>query len=82
MKADGSCLFNSVSFGIIGNQSNAKVFRMRALKFITENAQHFEEDIRNTTGKSVQEYVEHMTPDFAFGDAIMIIAMCLDFKLL
>jgi len=32
------------------------------------------------TGKSVQEYVNYMTPDHAFGDDIMIIAMCLDFN--
>ena len=50
------------------------------MEYITDNAKDFQEDIQSMTGKSVQEYVKYMTPDHAFGDDIMIIAMCLDFN--
>jgi hypothetical protein len=53
---------------------------LKALKYITDNAKEFQEDIQNMTGKAVPEYVKYMTPDHAFGDDIMIIAMCLDFN--
>ena len=80
MMADGACLFNSVSYAISGEQTLAYMYRIKALKYITDNAKEFQEDIQNMTGKSVQEYVKYMTIDHAFGDDIMIIAMCLDFN--
>jgi hypothetical protein len=80
LMADGACLFNSVSYAISGDQTLAYIYRIKALKYITDNAKEFQEDIQNMTGKAVPEYVKYMTPDHAFGDDIMIIAMCLDFN--
>ena len=78
MRGDGACLFNSVSFAISGEQTLARIYRKKALEYITKHSQDFEVDIRNMTSKSVEEYVREMTSEYAYGDAIMIIAMCLE----
>ena len=50
------------------------------MKFITDHPADFKDDIFTMTKMSVEEYVEHMTPHFRFGDQIMVIALCLSFE--
>ena len=45
LMADGACLFNSVSYAISGDQTLAYTYRIKALKYITDNAKEFQEDI-------------------------------------
>lgn len=59
------------------SQALYKFYRERALIYILEHSEDFKKDIELMNENTVQSYVKFMTPDYIFGDHIILISLCL-----
>ena len=78
---DGNCLFRSICFGLSGHQDHYSENRNNVVTYILSRCNDFKDDIYLMHKKSVTEYVQEMRQDRVYGDAIMIIALCLSLSI-
>ncbi|GBN19411.1 hypothetical protein AVEN_138154-1 [Araneus ventricosus] len=77
MKGDGSCLFRAMSYFVFGNQDNHDFTRLKVVKYISDHWDRFK---NFASGRSVEDYENHMNTPGTYGGEAEIVAFSYLFR--